>query len=979
MLTSAQLIPEFIQALQEEIDILKRGKGNSSVKVFNGQLYSKYAGFFIYLFHLENFLAVVDDTPAEIEIGEVRYQCQIISVQGLEVQIALEKDFEEGIAEARIYTNSWFLLELLCKKYEDVLLRDEKFRVSEKLFAGVSDVVSQKEAPHYALSKMPLNDSQKRAVYASFTKSLAIIWGPPGTGKTKTIARAVEAHLNAGRRVLLVSHANIAVDEALEDIAEQLEPTSFYQEGKLIRLGIAHKKTLEEKYPLVILENVTAMLGEHLVIEKNEFIRERERIGNFLESYQSLATMQSLVDGLPKDIEELGRSLSDLKRKLSFAKIDVVLLEKQQAKNKERLELSLQSGIIKRFFYGLDPQRIRREIDQLTITLDAKNRSLSVLQNTFDEVKISLQKKKDKLEKVKAVFLKQLAGLGINQERLYAEKKEKEQRLDAVNSRINEIEQALEEMQKKALGEARLIATTLTKTYTSKQFPDRPFDVLIIDEVSMAPLPHIFWAASKVTTFITLAGDFQQLSPISVSETAASKKWLKQSIFDLLGIKTIEDASMDERVSLLDTQYRMAPLIAEVPNRLFYDGLLKNGHDTHALLLEESVGGKNHLVLINTSPFNPWASRLSTGGRFNIYSALISTSLARKVTAQTNGERVGIITPYRAQARLINKIAKDWGILDRIRVNTVHSFQGGEEIAIIFDCVEGPGVGRWSMLDQNAYEDACRILNVAMTRAKCKVFLVAHKNYLFSALKGEAIILSVIQQYCLKGCERSSENLADNYITADFEKYADAVLGAGSAFDPSQSSLYTEKNFWPAFLSDIRSTEKNLVIMSPFISLGRAGKLMDFFRALLGRGVSMRIYTRPPSKQGSSLSEHAESVISQLESIGARVFQINRMHQKVAVIDKQIAWEGSLNILSHKDGKEQMRRIEGENTVKEIIRNLDLDREAEGMVAGKLCPECLKEGINSKMVVKQGRYGGFWGCERFPDCRYTESITRRRR
>ena len=72
MQTSAQLIPEFIQALQEEIDVLKRGKGSSSIKVFNGKLYSKYSGFFIYLFHLENFLAVVDDTPAEIEIGGVR-------------------------------------------------------------------------------------------------------------------------------------------------------------------------------------------------------------------------------------------------------------------------------------------------------------------------------------------------------------------------------------------------------------------------------------------------------------------------------------------------------------------------------------------------------------------------------------------------------------------------------------------------------------------------------------------------------------------------------------------------------------------------------------------------------------------------------------------------------------------------------------------------------------------------------------------
>ena len=49
MQTSAQLIPEFIQALQEEIDVLKRGKGSSSIKVLTGSCTVNIRGFlFIY-------------------------------------------------------------------------------------------------------------------------------------------------------------------------------------------------------------------------------------------------------------------------------------------------------------------------------------------------------------------------------------------------------------------------------------------------------------------------------------------------------------------------------------------------------------------------------------------------------------------------------------------------------------------------------------------------------------------------------------------------------------------------------------------------------------------------------------------------------------------------------------------------------------------------------------------------------------------
>jgi len=108
------------------------------VRVFNGRFLRETSGLFIYLFHLENFLAVIDDTPAEIEIEGKRYSCQIVSVQGLEVQIATEKNLGQAVAEAKIQTNLWFLLELLRKKFEESISSvSGKFKMSEKLFNGL--------------------------------------------------------------------------------------------------------------------------------------------------------------------------------------------------------------------------------------------------------------------------------------------------------------------------------------------------------------------------------------------------------------------------------------------------------------------------------------------------------------------------------------------------------------------------------------------------------------------------------------------------------------------------------------------------------------------------------------------------------------------------------------------------------------------------------------------------------------------------
>lgn len=235
------IIEEFIQALDEEIEALKRGRGGSIVKVFNGRFLREISGLFVYVFNLENFLAVLEDSPAEIEIRGTRCRAQVLLTQGLEVEIGIEHSCGQFIPEAILHTNLWYLLELLKKKFSECQTGTAKldFHLSEILFSGqqLTPRSTNQAEINYSLSEKPPNDSQKRAIEASFSSQLSIIWGPPGTGKTKTAAEAIEAHLNAGRCVLLVSHSNNAVDEALEDVAKHLKSTPFYQEGKLVRLG----------------------------------------------------------------------------------------------------------------------------------------------------------------------------------------------------------------------------------------------------------------------------------------------------------------------------------------------------------------------------------------------------------------------------------------------------------------------------------------------------------------------------------------------------------------------------------------------------------------------------------------------------------------------------------------------------------------------------------------------------------------------
>ncbi|GGC43370.1 AAA domain-containing protein [Haloferax sulfurifontis] len=66
------------------------------------------------------------------------------------------------------------------------------------------------------------NDAQDDAVrLAVDADDLALIHGPPGTGKTYTIARTIRALVEDGNRVLLSAFTNRAVDNALEALRDQ--------------------------------------------------------------------------------------------------------------------------------------------------------------------------------------------------------------------------------------------------------------------------------------------------------------------------------------------------------------------------------------------------------------------------------------------------------------------------------------------------------------------------------------------------------------------------------------------------------------------------------------------------------------------------------------------------------------------------------------------------------------------------------------
>lgn len=140
------------------------------------------------------------------------------------------------------------------------------------------------------------------------------------------------------------------------------------------------------------------------------------------------------------------------------------------------------------------------------------------------------------------------------------------------------------------------------------------------------------------------------------------------------------------------------------------------------------------------------------------------------------------------------------------------------------------------------------------------------------------------------------------------------------------SSLYDQDTFWRAFVRDIHSARRQLIIESPFITSRRTHVLLPIFKKLRKRGVQIIINTRSPEDHEGVYRQQAKEAVAQFQALGIVVLYTAGHHRKLAIIDRETIWEGSLNILSFSDSCEIMRKITSSVEAAELIRFIRLER-----------------------------------------------------
>lgn len=956
------------EAVRIELAAVEAKGGSQVYEVQSGEIVQKRSGeVSIYRFIMADTLRVPDDAKGKLKTEINEYAVTIVSQQGNFLFLELNgSDLPPGIHWARLHIDDTALIRALAEKMEEA--RDNDNFPAPVLLLSVfhPETAATGQGDVGLLDGNGLSPEQRDAVLKACGSSVTYLWGPPGTGKTTTIAHLVAALINKGERILLLSHTNTAVDQALYAAVHQdkeksrLGPLSSHPSvlrGEIVRIGTVRPGS---KLPeTVIFDKIVERDGaciQSRIIEleglRKPIVERRRALGNTLEHWKRLDTLhQNLIDTNAK-IQENFRSLAQAE----------LHSEQQRLRVEECRKGLLQAE--KAWF------RRDTKIAKAKDALSAAETALAAYLEKVENVVASLQKIKQDSFMLAQNYDDQknfCDRLGTSRQAIESEIARVNEDLEAYENELKEFRAKLADLSCAVLNGSKALFCTLTKNYLGKELDGQEFDAVIVDEISMALPPLIFLAAARAKKRVILVGDFLQLPPVVQSK---NNSLLSTDLFDMTGIRqSIGEKREIPVLSKLGTQRRMPPDIAEIARILLYNRY--GGLEDHESVASKELSNKfpffpdERLTIVDTADLMAWCGKQpGTLSRFNLYSATVAVSIAALLAShlepaeEGKPQPIAIITPYTAQRKLLAKLIVDMGLSRWVASGTVHTFQGNEAEIVLFDAVLDEPYRSARLCNPQDALEVLRDINVAVTRTKERFIFIGSSEWLNKRARagsGMGQLWGYIKDKAglLSACELLGDSLPQ--IIAGVQR------PATNAWNAKQDERFVlepldEEGFFERFTGDLNSSSKSIFAFAPYFGEFRWPRIQPHFSAALARGVEITFIV-PPLHEAQNKS-YVREVVRNLRTMGAVVVEASGIHGKDVIIDEGILYTGSMNWSSNRGRFENIHRIQAPSYVRQYLdfvqakhlRNASMHEDG----SPRVCPFC---GSPTRIVNQKVQHG----------------------
>lgn len=571
------------------------------------------------------------------------------------------------------------------------------------------------------------NKSQENAVRIAMNNDFSIIQGPPGTGKTQVILNIISNAILNGKTVLVVSNSN----DAIKNVNEKLERAGLgfltatlgkkenkdkffedkqYEEGQYRKLE-ERKEKLEEWNKLPIVDKVKLQ-------------QDLENLNTYFEATTRRAELKMKLSALDNEYTNFKKNLpvetspSQKTLKISVRRI-IKTINKLLDKQKKEEKLSNIYKLVLKYIYGI-ASRSYKDVSNIyaieTLKYALYQKEILYLKSKIKKTEVVIKDYENGNKKalktlcnVSMGYLKKTLARRLIADK-YKEFKENEfLQGDGVGSKNFE----------EFLKNYPVVFSTTYSAFNSK-FGNVLYDYLIMDEASQVDIITGVLALSCAKRAV-IVGDEKQLPNIINDKSRKDEKDVKSekaqmdevykkyenlisiayrydNSFLSSVIKVFDESNCKVGNTLLREHYRCHPKIINFCNKQFYNNQL-------IIMTKENENDENNAICIRLNSERMSAHNNKNEREVDILKEDIWSKLSEE---ERKDDKLAIITPYNNQVRLIQEnIGKT--------PSTVHKYQGQERDNVIISTVDDK---------LNPFSDDKQLLNVAISRAKKKLFLI---------------------------------------------------------------------------------------------------------------------------------------------------------------------------------------------------------------------------------------------------------------
>lgn len=135
----------------------------------------------------------------------------------------------------------------------------------------------------------------------------------------------------------------------------------------------------------------------------------------------------------------------------------------------------------------------------------------------------------------------------------------------------------------------------------------------------------------------------------------------------------------------------------------------------------------------------------------------------------------------------------------------------------------------------------------------------------------------------------------------------------------SVNAIFDADSYGSVFEKDLKEARSDIVISSPTLAKRKVSRILSLLRERQMAGVKITIVTWHADAYAYGSDEHRIGLMEDLRNTGFNIELVQNNCERYAVIDNEIVWYGSMNLLSKVDVEDNIMRVASKRIAAELL------------------------------------------------------------